>query len=95
MYSNEHTLQDLLRRAYKRLDMTEAVTEMEVKAAYKKVVGDLISRLTWEIHFKDGTLKVSIASPGLKQELWYRRESLTGKINDTLGRTVIKRIVFV
>ena len=58
MYSNEHTLQDLLRKAYQRLDMTEAVTEMEVKEAYKKVVGDLIGKLTWEIRFKDGTLKV-------------------------------------
>ncbi|MBR3725299.1 MAG: DUF721 domain-containing protein [Bacteroidales bacterium] len=95
MYSNEHTLQDLLRKAYQRLDMTEAVTEMEVKEAYKKVVGDLIGKLTWEIRFKDGTLKVSIASPGLRQELWYRRESLMEKINDMLGRPVIKRIVFV
>lgn len=95
MYSNEHTLQDLLRKAYQRLDMTEAVTEMEVKEAYKKVVGDLIGKLTWEIRFKDGILKVSIASPGLRQELWYRREALMEKINDMLGRPVIKRIVFV
>ena len=30
MYSNEHTLQDLLRKAYHRLDMDDTAQEMEV-----------------------------------------------------------------
>ena len=69
MYSNEHTLQELLKRAYRRLDMEEAVTELEVKSVYERVVGDLISRLTWKVSFKDGTLALSVASPALRHEL--------------------------
>lgn len=95
MYSNEHTLQELLKRAYRRLDMEEAVTELEVKGVYEKVVGDLISRLTWKVTFKDGTLALSVASPALRHELWYRRDSLVEKINEQLGRRVVKKIVFL
>lgn len=94
MYSNEHTLQDLLKKAYRRLDMEETATELEVKDVYEKIVGDLISRLTWKVSFKNGILALSIASPGLRQELWYRRESLVSRINDILGRQAVKKIVF-
>ena len=44
--------------------------------------------------FKNGVLTLSIASPGLRQELWYRRESLTARINEAMGRTVVKKIEF-
>ena len=36
MYSNEHTLQDLLKKAYRRLDMEESATELEVKDVYER-----------------------------------------------------------
>ena len=94
MYSNEHTLQDLLKKAYRRLDMDETVTELEVKGVYERVVGELISKLTWRVRFKNGVLTLSIASPGLRQELWYRWESLTARINEAMGRTVVKKIEF-
>ena len=44
-YNNEHTLQDLLRKAYHQLDMDDTATEMEVKRAYTLVVGDFIKFL--------------------------------------------------
>ena len=95
MYSNEHTLQDLLKKAYRRLDMDETVMEIDVKRAYVSVVGDLINRLTQSVRFADGTMTVSLASAALRQELWQRRESLAGRINDIVGKTVVKKIVFM
>ncbi len=95
MYSNEHTLHDLLKKAYHRLDMDDTVTEMEVKRAYERVVGDLISRLTRSVRFDHGTLIVQVASAALRQELWHRRESLAGRINEGVGAQVVKKIVFM
>jgi len=95
MYSNEHTLQELLRKAYHRLDMDDTANEIEVKTAYGKVVGDFINRLTWSVQFRKGTLTLSIASAALKQELFYKRTSLAEKLNEALGRNVVKKIVFV
>lgn len=94
-YSNEHTLHDLLRLAYHRLDMDDTATEMEVKRAYTVVVGNFINRLTWSTKFENGTLTVSLSSAALRQELFNRRTSLADKINETLGRNAVKKIVFV
>lgn len=95
MYSNEHTLQELLRKAYRRLDMDDAADEMEVRRAYGAVVGDFISRLTTSVSFSHGTLTVMIVSAALKQELFYRRSSLMQKINEALGCQTVQKIVFI
>lgn len=92
MYSNEHTLQDLLRKVYHRLDMDDVATEIEVRQAYHRVVGELISRLTWSVKYKEGTLSVRIASPALKQELMFKREGLMERINTSLNRNAVKKI---
>ena len=65
MYSNEHTLQDLLKQAFHRLDMDDTANEIDVKYAYRQVAGNLINQLTWSIQFKDGVLRLGIASPAL------------------------------
>jgi len=95
MYSNEHTLQELLKRCYHRLDMDDTVTEMEVVRVYRQVVGDLISRLTSSAKFSKGTLTIKLRSAALRQELFYRRQSMADKINDGLGKTVVKQIVML
>lgn len=94
-YENEHTLQVLLKKVYRRLDMDETVTEMEVKQAYTRVVGDFINRLTWNIRFVKGVLTVELASAALRQEIFNRRTSLAEKINESLGRNAVKKIIFV
>ena len=95
MYSNEHTLQELLKKAYHKLDMDDTAREMEVVRVYKTVVGNLISQLTTNVHFAEGVLTVRLASAALKQELMYRRSSLVDKINETLGSPAVKKIVFL
>lgn len=94
MYSNEHTLQDLLRKAFHRLEMDDMADEIEVKQAYHRVVGDLISRLTTNVRFDRGTLTVRLASPALRHELSYRRAGLIEAMNNALGRNVVKTINF-
>ena len=95
MYSNEHTLQELLNRAYHILDMDDTAREMEVVRVYKMVVGDLIARLTTRVLFAEGVLTVYLASAALRQELVYRRSSLLDRINETLGSPAVKKIVFL
>ncbi|MBR3488933.1 MAG: DUF721 domain-containing protein [Bacteroidales bacterium] len=95
MYSNEHTLQQLLKQAYHRLDMDDTAREMEVVQVYGVVVGDFIKRLTQRVSFSQGVLTVQLASAALKQELAYRRSSLAETINEALGYVAVKKIVIM
>ena len=91
---DERKLSDILKVVYRRMELDEAANEMEVKDMYHKVVGDLISKLTWEVKYDKGTLYVKLASASLRNELMYKREDLENKINENLGRRAVTKIIF-
>ena len=94
MKSDYKPLQDYLKVVYKKLDVEDVVSGAEVVTAYKEIVGDLIGKLSQNIKFTDGLLYVTIASAALRQELSYKRQSLTEKINQKIGGNRLKDIVF-
>ncbi|MCR5822422.1 MAG: DUF721 domain-containing protein [Bacteroidales bacterium] len=94
MKEPDYKLSGWLKQAFKTINMDDTATEIEVRDAYSRLVGDLIMKLTWEINFDKGVLRVKLASAALRQELTLRRESLQQKLNETLGRNAVKQIVF-
>lgn len=76
------------------MDMDDTYDEMEVVRVYNGVVGELISKLTRQIHLDQGILRVKVASPALRNELSYKKESLKERINSLLDRKVVKEIQF-
>lgn len=92
MGSNEHALSDLLKLAYRKLNVETAVSELEVKTAYKDVVGQLIYKLTRSVKFQDGTLVLNLASAALRHEMEYRKDGLMEKINNVLGSNIVKSV---
>ncbi len=94
MKEPDYKLSGWLKQAFKTINMDDTATEIEVRDAYSRLVGDLIMKLTWEINFDKGVLRVKLASAALRQELTLRRESLQQKLNEALGRNAVKQIVF-
>lgn len=87
-------LQHYLKNVYSRLHVDEAVDGVVATEAYKKIVGDLINKLTTSIKYKDRRLYVTLASAALRNELSYKRQSLTEKINEAIGRPLVSDIIF-
>lgn len=87
-------LQDYLKTVYRQLHIDDAVDGVEVVAAYRQVVGDLINKLTTSVRYDHHRLYVNLASAALRTELSYKRQSLTDKINTTMGRNVLQEIIF-
>lgn len=94
MNKDFHPLQHYLKNVYERLNITEAVDSVEVIEAYKKTVGELLTKLTRDIRYDNHRLYVTLFSAALRSELFYKRQGLIDKINDTLGRPVLQEIVF-
>lgn len=92
---NVYTLQDVLSKVYKDLDLEDKVCVYEVKRAYNDVMGSLIVKLTEYLKVEGGTLNVKLASAALRQELSMRKTSIVGQINDKLGgKAVVEDINF-
>ncbi len=89
----DRTLAYYLNTALYRLDHGELASEMEVERTYRRLAGDLISRLTQSVLLSGGTLYLRVASAALRHELFKRRESLRRHINQEVGSETVRNIV--
>lgn len=89
----DRTADYYIKKMFRQWDMADFASEMEVERVYRGLAGDLISRLTQSIKFKNGTLRLKYMSAALRQEITLRRESLMQKMNEELGGEVVKKII--
>lgn len=96
MPNHEHTLKDLIDAALRKYNFDESITVERVEQAYRDTVGEFIIMLTRAVNYdtRSHTLKVTLSSPALKNELTYKLTDLINAINKRLGREEVRRIVF-
>ncbi|MBQ4376107.1 MAG: DUF721 domain-containing protein [Bacteroidales bacterium] len=92
--SDFQPLQVYLKHVYEQLHVADAVDGVEVIDAYKKTVGDILTKLTKDIRYDNHKLYVTLFSAALRSELFYKRQALIDKVNEIIGRPVLKEIVF-
>lgn len=93
--SHEYTLKDLIDAALKRYNFEESIVVEHVEQAYRDTVGDFIVKLTRAVNYdtRSHTLKVTLSSPALKNELTYKITDLINAINKRLGNQEVRKIV--
>ena len=97
MKHNVNPLGEVLRRLLCNMDMDTVVDEADVRNAYNKVVGEFVAKLTRKVRYDAAThtLYVTLASAALKQEVSLKRNDLMKKINETIGREVLRSLVIL
>lgn len=68
--------------------------ELQVAALWADVVGQGVNRYTVNRYVKDGSLYVRLSSAPLRNELMLGRSILVKRLNEAVGREVIKDIIF-
>ena len=83
-------INDLLKQ--ENLDV--ALDEHRASALWPQIVGDGINRYTIRRFVKDGVMTVYLSSSSLANELMLSRDTLIQRINEALGRDIIREIIF-
>ena len=83
-------IEDLLKK--EKLDVE--LNEHRASALWPQIVGDGINRYTIKRYVKDGVMTVHLSSASLANELMLGRSALIARINEALGREVIREIIF-
>ena len=66
---------------------------LEIEKVGRSVVGPKIDKLTDRVYYKDGVLVCYMNSSLVRNNLYYRQESLRSRLNLTLGGEKVKKIV--
>ncbi len=71
------------------------LNEVTVVASWEKVMGKAVALKTQEVYVSNSKLFVRLTSAPLKHELVMAKTRVMDLINDEVGETVIKEVVFL
>lgn len=78
----------------KKENLDVALDEHRACALWPQIVGDGINRYTIKRYVNNGVMTVHLSSASLSNELMIKRASLIQRINEALGREIIREIIF-
>lgn len=84
-----------LRRVITDLGLEKRVEKARIFSEWADWVGDPVSKHTEPVKIKHGKLYVKVENDAWRSELIYQKFQLIRKINDRIGREIVKDILFI
>ena len=88
-------LGEILGKSLQRLNLEGRLTEYRVWPIWNEIVGPTIARNAQPEKIRHGTLFVKVTAPTWMQQLQYMKEMIAEKLNQRVGKEVVKNIFFV
>ncbi len=91
---NDHnSIADVLKEFIEANRLQPGMDKINVRDAWKSLMGNGVNNYTREIMLKGSTLYVELTSAVLREELSYGKEKIVKMINEELKREVVKEVV--
>lgn len=87
------SVSDVLKKFVESNNLQKGIDKVDVRDAWKNLMGNGVNNYTREIMLKGTTLYVELTSAVLREELSYGKEKIVKMINEEMGREVIKEVV--
>lgn len=91
--NDESPIGDVLKEFIRANNLQNGIDKIDVREAWKNLMGNGVNNYTREIMLKHEVLYVELTSAVLREELSYGREKIIKIINEELGREVVKDVV--
>ncbi|MCS6832148.1 MAG: DUF721 domain-containing protein, partial [Flammeovirgaceae bacterium] len=75
--------------------LEEKFYEAKVRWAWKEVMGEVVARRTTYVEIYQGRLTVKLSSAALKSELTMSKELIKNRLNEFVGKDVVKNIILI
>ncbi|MEN8139262.1 MAG: DUF721 domain-containing protein [Bacteroidota bacterium] len=89
------SLKDGLKNIYSEYKMEEKLDIVEIRNKWEEIMGKAISNKTTSIELYRGTLRISLNSSVLKQELIFAKDKIRTHLNEAIGKEAIKEVILV
>lgn len=91
---NDHnSLSDVLKEFIEANNLQKGMDKIDVRDAWKNLMGNGVNSYTREIMLKGTILYVELTSAVLREELSYGKEKIVKMINEEMGREVVTEVV--
>ena len=87
------SVSDVLKQFIESNNLQKGMDKIDVRDAWKNLMGNGVNNYTREIMLKGTTLYVELTSAVLREELSYGKEKIVKMINEEMGREIIKEVI--
>ncbi|AWH86845.1 DUF721 domain-containing protein [Flavobacterium album] len=91
--NGENSIGDVLKEFMNVNRLQPGMDKIDVREAWKNLMGNGVNNYTREIMLKGTTLYVELTSAVLREELSYGKEKIVKMINEELKREVVTTVV--
>jgi len=89
----ENSINDVLKDFIEANRLQGGMDKVNVRDAWKNLMGNGVNTYTREIMLKGSTLYVELTSAVLREELTFGRDKIIRMINEEIGREVVKDVI--
>src|SRR5690606_9780278 len=92
--NNDHQpIGDILKDFVETNHLQSGLDKVQVREAWALMMGQGVNNYTTAIQLERDTLYVQLSSSVLREELSYGQEKIIAMLNESIGKTVIKKLV--
>jgi len=89
----EYSIGDALDKFLEQSRIRGSIQALQIGDVWEDIMGKTIARYTEEIRIINDTLFITTHVAPLKQELIFQKEKIKLRVNEALGKKIIKEIV--
>ena len=92
-FNEESPIGDVLKQFISQNKLEAGIDVVNVRDAWKNLMGNGVNNYTTEIQLKGSTLYVALSSAVLREELSYGKEKIIKMINEELRKDVVTNLI--
>ncbi len=92
-YNEESPIGDVLKQFISQNKLEAGMDVVNVRDAWKNLMGNGVNNYTTEIQLKGSTLYVALSSAVLREELSYGKDKIIRMINEELRKDLVTNLV--
>jgi hypothetical protein len=92
-FNEEQSVGDVLKQFMQENRLQTGMDKIDVREAWKNLMGNGVNNYTREIMLKGTTLYVELTSSVLREELSFGKDKIVKMLNEELKREVVKDVV--
>ena len=92
-FNEESPISDVLKQFISQNKLEAGMDVVNVRDAWKNLMGNGVNNYTTEIQLKGSTLYVALSSAVLREELSYGKEKIIKMINEELRKDLVTNLV--
>ena len=86
-------IDDLMKSFVKENKLEKGLDKVNVEAAWADMMGNWVNNYTNSVKLHKDTLYVELSSSVLREELSYGKDKIISMLNESLGKTLITKLI--